>query len=237
MKKILVINPNTSEKMTADVRATVKRIKRADVEVETVHPAYGPESLESAYDTAIATNAMIDMLTGREAEYDGVLIACFGDPGHDALKEMLNGAVVGIAESAIATALMLGNKYSILAAGERAIPLMENMVNSYGLKERLTSVECLGMSVTAVEEQKEEAIEKLTQAAERAAGKGADVLILGCAGMTTLKAAVEERTGMVILDPVETGYAMLEAMVCRGLKVSHSGLYAKLPEKKFLNQP
>lgn len=54
MKKILVINPNTSEEMTADVRATVNRIKRVDVEVETVHPAYGPESLESAYDTAIA---------------------------------------------------------------------------------------------------------------------------------------------------------------------------------------
>ena len=104
------------------------------MEVETVHPAYGPKSLESAYDTAIATNAMIDMLTGKEAEYDGVLIACFGDPGHDALKEMLDGAVVGIAESAIATALMLGNKYSILAAGERAVPLMENMVNSYHME-------------------------------------------------------------------------------------------------------
>ena len=48
MKKILVINPNTSEEMTTDVRATVNRIKRADVEVETVHPAYGPKSLDSA---------------------------------------------------------------------------------------------------------------------------------------------------------------------------------------------
>lgn len=236
MKKILVINPNTSEEMTADVRATVDRIRRPDVEAETVHPPYGPESLESAYDTVIAANAMIDMLTGKETAYDGVLIACFGDPGHDALKEMLDGAVVGIAEAAIATALLLGNKYSILAAGERAVPLMENMVAGYGLKSRLASVECLGMSVTAVEEQKEEAIEKLTQAAERAAQKGADVLILGCAGMTTLKAAVEARTGMVILDPVETGYAMLEAMVCRNLKVSHSGLYARLPEKNYISR-
>ncbi len=236
MKKILVINPNTSEAMTADVRATVDRIKRPDVEAETVHPPYGPESLESAYDTVIAANAMIDMLTGKETVYDGVLIACFGDPGHDALKEMLDGAVVGIAEAAIATALMLGNKYSILAAGERAVPLMENMVAGYGLKSRLASVECLGMSVTAVEEQKEEAIEKLTQAAERAAQKGADVLILGCAGMTTLKVEVEARTGMVILDPVETGYAMLEAAVCRNLKVSHSGLYARLPEKNYISR-
>lgn len=236
MKRILVINPNTSEAMTADVRATVDRIKRPDVEAETVHPPYGPESLESAYDTVIAANAMIDMLTGKETAYDGVLIACFGDPGHDALKEMLDGAVVGIAEAAIATALLLGNKYSILAAGERAVPLMENMVAGYGLKSRLASVECLGMSVTAVEEQKEEAIEKLTQAAERAAQKGADVLILGCAGMTTLKAAVEARTGMVILDPVETGYAMLEAAVCRNLKVSHSGLYARLPEKNYISR-
>lgn len=234
MKKILVINPNTSEAMTADVRATVDRIKRPDVDAQTVHPAYGSESLESAYDTAIATNAMIDLLTGKEAEYDGVLIACFGDPGHDALKEMLDGAVMGIAEASIATALMLGNKYSILAAGERAVPLMENMVTGYGLKERLASVECLGMSVTAVEEQKEEATEKLTQAAERAARKGADVMILGCAGMTTLKSEVEKRTGMLILDPVETGYAMLEAIVCRGLKVSHSGLYARLPEKIYI---
>lgn len=236
MKRILVINPNTSEAMTADVRATVDRIRRPDVEAETVHPPYGPESLESAYDTVIAANAMIDMLTGRESAYDGVLIACFGDPGHDALKEMLDGAVVGIAEAAIATALLLGNKYSILAAGERAVPLMENMVAGYGLKSRLASVECLGMSVTAVEEQKEEAIEKLTQAAERAAQKGADVLILGCAGMTTLKVEVEARTGMVILDPVETGYAMLEAAVCRNLKVSHSGLYARLPEKNYISR-
>lgn len=234
MKKILVINPNTSEAMTEDVRATVKRIKRPDVEAQTVHPAYGPESLESAYDTAIATNAMIDLLTGKEKEYDGVLIACFGDPGHDALKEMLDGAVMGIAEGAIATALMLGNKYSILAAGERAVPLMGNMVIGYGLKERLASIECLGMSVTAVEEQKEEATEKLTQAAQRAAQKGADVMILGCAGMTTLKAEVEKRTGMQILDPVEAGYAMLEAIVCRGMKVSHSGLYARLTEKRYI---
>ena len=65
--------------------------------------------------------------------------------------------------------------------------------------------------------------------------KGADVLVLGCAGMTTLKDIVEERTGMVILDPVETGYAMLEAMVCRGLKVSHSVLYAKLPQKIYIH--
>lgn len=234
MKKILIINPNTSEDMTRDVQDTILRIRGKNVETEVIHPMFGPESLECKYDETIAGYAMIDLLKAKENEYSGVLIACYGDPCLYAIKEKMSCPVVGIAEASIAAALLLGNKFSILAAGKRAVPLMENMVRGYGMNERMASVECLDMAVSDVEKQKEEAVLRLVAAVERAMKKGAEVCILGCAGMTSLKEEVEKRTGGVILDPVEIGYGMLEMFVRYEIPMSKCNNFAFPPQKIYL---
>lgn len=235
-KKILVINPNTSEAMTEDIRKTVESMQSPQVQAVVRHPDFGPVSIESKYDETIAGYAMLQMLESGGTAYDGILVACYGDPGLYAVKEKMSCPVIGIAEASISASVLLGYRFSILAAGARAVPLMNHMVRGYGMLERLASIECLDMAVTDVEADKDTAVRGLTDAALRAKQKGAEVCILGCAGMTGLGDEVAARTGVSIMDPLAVGYGMLESFVLHGITVSKSGYFAPLPEKAFLSE-
>ena len=223
--KLLIINPNTCAEMTADILATAKASVSAGVQVDVVQPDFGPESLESFYDYGLAAFG-VSRLLERAGEYDGVLIACYGDPGLYAVKEKCGCPVLGIAEASISLSLLMGYKFGILTAANKPVPMMENMVAGYGQKERLAGVWPLDMSVLDVEANKDEAISRLMKVGKRALEAGAEVLILGCAGMTGMAKPVEEALGVPILDPVACGCKLLEMMTGAGYATSKVGLYA-----------
>ena len=143
MKRLLIVNPNTSAEMTEDIRATVMAVKSPWAEVDVRRPGFGPRSLESFHDYSLAAFAMLREFGGQEEAYDGALICCFGDPGLYALKEHMRCPVLGIAEASMSLALLLGQRFSILAASEKAVPMMRDMVGQYGLTSRLASVEAV----------------------------------------------------------------------------------------------
>ena len=55
---------------------------------------------------ALAVPGLLDAIARHPA--DGYVVACFGDPGLDAARELAAGPVVGIAEAAMRTAAYLG---------------------------------------------------------------------------------------------------------------------------------
>ncbi|MDR2181952.1 MAG: aspartate/glutamate racemase family protein [Treponema sp.] len=234
--KLLVINPNTSAGMTEDIRQTIERIKSPGVQVTVTSPDFGARSLESFYDYTLAGFAICRLLDTARGDYDGVLIACYGDPGLYAAKEICACPVLGIAEASISLSLLLGSRFAILAASEKAVPMMENMISQYDVRGRFAGVLPLGMSVLDAEKHKQQTIERLIEAGGKAAANGAEVLILGCAGMTGMKEAVAGALNVVVLDPVECSYQMLE-MICRcGYKVSKRGLYAPPAVKEIVRK-
>lgn len=236
MKKILVVNPNTSKEMTEDIRKTINRIKDNNINIDVVCPDFGPESLESFYDYTLAGFGVIKLLKKLKIKYDGILIACFGDPCLYAIKEMMDCPVIGIAESSIASSILMGQKFSILVALEKAVPLMKDMVNQYSLSGRIASVLSVNTSVLEIERNKEESIKKLVSLSKKAIEDGAEVIILGCAGMTSMKKEIEKLTEVPIIDPVEIGYKVLELFVNNNFKISKRGLYKKPIEKKIKNE-
>lgn len=235
-KKILVINPNTSLEMTEDIKKTISKIKSPNIEVDVLNPDFGPNTLESYYDYSLASFGSLRLMESVEKNYDGILIACFGDPGLYAMKEKMNSVVLGIAESSIMLANLLGQKFAILAALNKAVSLMTDMVQQYGMNNRCATIEALNLSVEEVEKNKEESIRKLILVGEKAISKGADVLILGCAGMTGMKDEIEKRLGVPVLDPVECGYQLLEMLVKNDYKISKKGLYMTPPIKNIKNK-
>ena len=78
LKRMLVINPNTSVEMTEDVRKTLDRIKVADVDITVMNPDFGARSLESFYDYSLASFGCIRLVNEIGKDYDGILLACFG---------------------------------------------------------------------------------------------------------------------------------------------------------------
>lgn len=229
--RLLVMNPNTSAAMTEDIRVTVDKIRMPGVEVEVACPDFGPEALESFYDYSLASFGVCRFLENAKEKYDGVMIACFGDPGLYAIKELCQCPVLGIAETSMAVSLLLGSRFAILAASDKAVSMMENMVDQYGMGYRCAGVFPLSMSVLDAEENSDKTIQRLIEEGRKAMEHGAEVLILGCAGMTGYSEPVSKALGIPVLDPVEVTFLQLE-MLCRGgYNTSEAGLY-KTPDLK-----
>ena len=230
MKKLLIINPNSSEEMTRDIRRTVAYADGEECALEVVRTEGAPHVLESFSDYTEAGAHVIANLRRMAAQetfpYDGVLLACMGDPCLFAVKETCPVPLVGIAEAGISTALLLGYKFSILAASAKAKPMMESMVQSYGLMDRLASVETFAQPIDAFMEDPQVLRDGVCQTAEQAVAKGAEVLLLGCAGMTMLGDELKTLVPIPLVDPVKAGVEQLKAILRGGFSVSRAGLYA-----------
>ncbi len=237
MPKALIINPNTSQEMTAEIEATAAQSFKPPWTYMMATAPAGPESLESWTDYHLASVCVLPLLE-RHADVDGVVLACFGDPGLYPLKESCDFPVIGIAEASISLALLLGAKFGILAGMRRAVELMDSMVRTYGLEARYAGTEALEMRVLDFELRPDDTLNGLENAGLKLRGQGAEVILLGCAGLTTFTEETYRRIQMPIIDPVLAGCRMLQTVCESGLNTSHAGLYARpAPQRmKYLEQ-
>jgi len=233
--KIMVINPNTSESMTNHIREELSRIKRPDTELTVLCPEKGPETIESAYDEAHAIPPTLELVKKANQEgYDAVILACFSDPGLEAAKEVSEIPVIGIEESTLHMAAMLGARFSIMTPRKQRIPVREEHVHMRGMNHFLASVRSLDLSVAETDADPKKTKKRVLEVAKAAVEEdGAEVIILGCAGMAGYAPELESKLGVKVLDPTAVAMKVAEAMVDLGLKHSKLGLFAPPPEKKF----
>ncbi|MFT8310801.1 MAG: aspartate/glutamate racemase family protein [Sporolactobacillus sp.] len=232
-KKWLVVNPNTSASMTASIRAAVT-VPGTQDEVRVIHPDTGPESLESFYDYQIAAFETIKWVQNDQQTYDGILVACFGDPGLYALKEISTCPVVGIAEASFSTALLLGKTFSVIAALQKAVPMMSDLIGQYGLEKRCASIRALDRNVLDIDRDQDSIYKLFLTVCGHCVDDGAEVLILGCASMIGLKEKLEACLHVPVIDPVGVGFEMLKMIAASGLSTSRAGLYQAPPKGLFL---
>ena len=230
--KVLVLNPNTSSEMTASIDQVARQYARPGTEVVSWNPDRGPLSIEGAFDRQIAIEASLEKVLRAKERFDACIIACFGDPGLQAFREALDVNVLGIAESAMLTACSLGHKFTILGVLARSKPSAENLVRQYGLQDRCASVRATGLSVLEVHSQRERLIRRLTEEGKKAVEMdGAEVLLLGCAGMAGVDKVLQSTLQVPVLDGVVCAVKLAEGLYDYGLKTSKVGFF-KTPEKK-----
>ena len=226
MPTALVINPNTSERMTAEIEATAKRVFLPPWDCTVICAPAGPESLESWSDYHLASIAMLPLVE-KHPDADGIVLACFGDPGLYLLKESCSVPVVGIAEASMSLAVLLGARFGILAGMGRAVELMDSMVRTYGMEARYAGTISLEMRVLDFDQDRATTLHVLEGASRQLREKGAEVLLLGCAGLTAFVQQLQARVEMPVIDSVEAGCRMLQTLCAAGLNTSHIGLYSK----------
>lgn len=217
--KIFVINPNTSASMTRHIEVELKRIKRPDTKLTVVCLDRGPETIESAYEEALAVPPTLELVGRANAEaYDAIIIACFSDPGLDAAREISKIPVIGIEEASLHMAAMLGARFTILTTKKERIPSKKKDVYRIGLEYFLASVRGLGLSVAETDADPERTKRLVFEVARRALEEdGAEVIILGCAGMAGYAPELESKLKVTVLDPTAVALKVAEAMVDLGL--------------------
>jgi len=229
--RIMIINPNSSEEMTGHIRSELERIKRNDTEVRVIATVGAPPAIESASDITQAVPPMLKLARqANEEHYDAVIIACFSDPGLQAAREVSDILVLGIEETTLHVAAMLGHRFTILTPLEKRIPAKEREVCRYGLESALASVRALGLTVSETDANPERTKIRILEVARKAVEEdGAEVILLGCAGMTGYAKDVEEELGVVVLDPTTVAFKVCEGLIDVGLRHSKRALYATVP--------
>ena len=230
--RILVINPNTSEEMTRDIHEEATRYARPGTEIETVSPDWGPRSIEGHYDDIVAAAATLEVVRERARDFHGVVIACFGDPGLFAAREVSPVPVVGIAEAAMLTACTVAHRFSVVTVLPRVKPWIEDTVRLHGLEARCTSVRTTPLTVLDCERDPAAAEREIVRAGRLAVDEdGAEAICLGCAGMGPVDKTVERQLGIPVLDGVACAVKLLEGLVDYGLATSRVAAF-KAPEPK-----
>ncbi len=238
--RILLINPNTSESFTQKVQTIAEQFANPNTQVLAVNPSSGPRSIESIYDELLSSPGTLETALGHLDDYDAFVIACYSDhPSVYALREITDKPVLGIAEASMFVACMLGYKFSVVTTNREWEPLLWDAVRHYGLGERCASVRSTGMPVLALESASpEETYQMILDAGRQALDQdGAEVICLGCAGMTGLDKALEKELGVPVVDGVVAALKLLEGMVGYGLRTSKRLAYSPPGYKELVGLP
>lgn len=232
--KIKIINPNTTQAMTDSILKAAQKYKLPDTELIAVSPKCGPDSIECFVDDYLAVPGVLkEIIDGDKKEnVDAYIIACFGDPGLKAAREITDKPVIGIAEAAIMAAEMLAPSFSILSVLDRSVKITEELVFSYGAERRCQSVRSTGLSVLEFDHDPEAGMAALKREAELAVKEdGAECILLGCAGFVDFVEGLRKELGVPVLDGVVPAVKFAEALVGAGLSTSKSNTWKK-PERK-----
>jgi len=206
--RILVINPNSNEAVTAAIDAAARPFRFADgPEIACVTLSEGPFGVESQKD-ADSVTMPLRRLVDEATDVDAFVIACYSDPGLQVCREAGRGPVFGIGECAVATALARGDRFGVLAIGRRSIARHMRSLRQTGAIGRLAGERSLDMSV-AQTASGEGTLHRMIEVGRVLIEQdGADVLILGCAGMARHRPALEQTLGVPMIDPTQAALAM-----------------------------
>src|SRR5579883_2436785 len=188
--RILVINPNSNEEVTKGLDEALAPLRFTEgPEIICTTLAEGPIGIETQEDVERVTLPLRKLVSSRDA--DAYIIACYSDPGLQVCREATPRPVFGINECGVLTALSRGDRFGVIAIKQRSIRRHLRYLRQMGLMERLANERPLDMNVA------ETASGANTLAKMIAAGKdlrdadGADVIVMGCAGMARHRAALE----------------------------------------------
>ena len=232
MTKILIVNPNTTASMTQTIGAAARAVAAPGTEIVAVTSSMGPASIEGFYDEAFAVPGLIRALL-EAPDADAGIIACFDDTGLDAARSVAGFPVVGICEAALVTAGQLAKRIAIITTLPRSIVPLEELVRRYGFADRALVTAC-NVAVLDLEKTGSDAVEKLDAEIELALDKGAEAIVLGCAGMADLALALSTRFGVPVIDGVAAAVKQAEALVGLKLTTSRRGSYAFPAAKSYV---
>lgn len=230
--RIKAINPNTTLEMTENIGRQGDRYTHDDTEVVAVSPDKGPVSIESYYDDYLSVPGSLEEILKDEDAFDAFVIACWGDPGLEACREVTDKPVVGIAEGSMYVANMLGDKFSVATILPRAESFIYAAVEKAGLETQCTSVRCTDLSVLDTEHERDTTFTGLLEVSRAAIEEdGAEAICLGCAGMGGLAERLEEELPVPVVDSVGAGAVLAESLVQLGKRTSKVMTF-KDPEPK-----
>lgn len=219
--RILIINPNSDPDMTRKIEEAARTFAAGEFEVVCRATPGAPPFIETYEDEALAAPGMTELLRDNHEAFDAFVVACHCDPNLDLMKEISRKPVVGIGEASMKIATMLGHRFSVVSTAAHSIPNKEALVEKYHLRGVLASVRPPGGEGKDLPPE-----EKYFRAAQAAITEdGAEVIVLGCAGLVGLDKSLQKRLGVPVLDGVVCALILATGLIRYGVSTSKARRY------------
>ena len=207
--RILVINPNSTVAVTQviDDAMTPLRIPGGP-EIVCLTLDEGPPGVESQTDADGVIQPLCRMIRDLEPDAVAFVIACFSDPGLFSAREATAKPVLGIAECGILTALTLGHRFGVISILAGSVPRHLRYIGAMGLGQRLAGDLPVGLGVTELADERATLTRMIDVGRRLRDDHGADVLVMGCAGMARYRSDLEEAVRIPVVEPTQAAVSI-----------------------------
>ena len=213
---LVVINPNSSQSVTDGIARALIPLQGGIVPIRCLTLEEGPPGIESQAQADLTIAPML-RLAAAQSNASGYVIACFGDPGLHALRDQTPLPVLGIQEAAVMTALTLGQRFGVIAILPGSIPRHLRAFGAMGVLDRLAGDRALGLGVAELSEPGRSLTAMIETGHRLRDEDGANVLIMGCAGMADYRDTLEAETGLPVVEPCQAAAAMALGQIALNL--------------------
>ena len=219
MSTILVINPNSTEAVTRGIDEACTPLRMpGGPQIEALTLKEGPPGIETQQHVDGVVPHLLNVIRTQAAE--AYVIACYSDPGLHTLREATRKPVLGISECGILTALTLGQKFGVIAILQKSIPRHLRYMGALGVMDRLAAELPVGLSVVELQNQ-DKTFGRMVDVGRRLRDEhGADVVVMGCAGMARYRTPLQQALGVPVVEPTQAAVAMAIGRVRLGWEAS-----------------
>src|SRR6516165_10425553 len=207
--RILVINPNSTVAVTRAIDDAMEPLRIVGgPEIACLTLDEGPPGVESQTDADGVIMPLCRVIRKHEASCVAFVIACFSDPGLFSPREATAKPVLGIAECGILAALTLGHRFGVISILARSVPRHLRYIAAMGLGQRLAGDLPIGLGVTELADARVTLMRMIDVGRRLRDGHGADVLVMGCAGMARYRGDLEEAVRIPVVEPTQAAVTM-----------------------------
>ncbi|HSA71885.1 MAG TPA: aspartate/glutamate racemase family protein [Burkholderiales bacterium] len=207
--RILVINPNSTEAVTRGIDQAVEPLRMpGGPAIDCVTLKEGPPGIETQQHVDSVVSPLLNLVREKDSEYAAFVIACYSDPGLHSVREATKKPVLGISECGILTALTLGHRFGVIAILKQSIPRHLRYVGALGVTERLAGELPVGLGVTELSDEGKTFGRMVEVGKALRERHGADVVVMGCAGMARYRQPLQDEIGIPVVEPTQAAVAM-----------------------------
>ena len=208
-ERILVINPNSTQAVTDGIAAALDPLRMTGApDLECLTLREGPPGIQSQADVESVVQPLARTVAARDNDCAAFVIACFSDPGLFAAREATRKPVLGIAECGVLTAMTMGQRFGVIAILNRSIPRHLRYVRQMGVQDRFAGDRAIGLGVVELADEERTLGRMVETGTELRDRDGADVLVMGCAGMARYRERLQREVGVPVVEPTQAAVAM-----------------------------
>jgi Asp/Glu/hydantoin racemase len=221
MSKILVINPNSTEAVTRGIDEACAPLRMpGGPQIEALTLKEGPPGIETQQHVDGVVAPLLNLIRKHEPAYSAFVIACYSDPGLHSIREATRKPVLGISECGIFTALTLGQRFGVIAILQKSIARHLRYMGALGVMDRLAAELPVNLPVVELSDEKK-TFGRMVEVGRRLREEhGADVVVMGCAGMARYRTPLQREIGVPVVEPTQAAVAMAIGRVRLGWEAS-----------------